>query len=218
MTDDHNQNAEARPDLLGYHLGLDDAAERARIEGEFDTPRELRRACEQLDTLLAPLDSDPIEPMPENLVQKVLDGVRAATQPLPLPKPAADPVTHEGYGAGAGPLVTMREVAGIAAAILIFVGIFIPGYQTARSEAQKIACANNLRSLGDAYARYMEANGGFLPYTGSAGGRTGWYHPDSRGRPGPRNSRHAYRLVRDRFIAPNRFVCQGSDGDIPMEN
>ncbi|MFQ5503116.1 MAG: hypothetical protein ACE5EQ_12610 [Phycisphaerae bacterium] len=217
--EDHKTNSEHTPDLLGYHLGLLDAAERARIETAYNNEQALRSDCTRLQHVLAPLDADTIDPAPDNLVQRVLNRVNdEAARSLPLPGPAVASSMNAGFGPGAGPFVTMREFVGIAAAILVFVGIFIPGYQTARREAQKIGCGNNMFSLGSAFSQYSEENQGHLPFAGPVRGDAGWYQTGGKGRSNLRNSRHPYRLVRGLFLLPKRFVCQGSEGDVPMRD
>ena len=217
--EDHKTDTEPTPDLLGYHLGLIDAVERARVEAAYNDEHALQSACTRLQHVLTPLNADTIDPAPDNLVQRVLDRVNdEAARPLPIPRTAGVPSANAGFGPGAGPFVTMREFVGIAAAILVFVGIFVPGYQTARREAQKNGCANNLFSLGSAFSQYGEENQGHLPYAGPVRGNAGWYQTGFQGRSNVRNSRHAYRLVRGRFLLPKRFVCQGSEGDISMQD
>ena len=203
-------------DILGYHLGLSDEKERAELEARFERPQELQTLCEALGRRLSVLDADIVEPPPADLADRILRRVETSRQILPFRRPADLPAGDAEPVAAGGPLLSMRELVGLAAAILIFVGIFIPGYYTAREAARKIACAGNLRSIGIGYQAYAEMNQDSLPYAAVAPGNTGWYRTDDRGRPTIDNSSHAFRLVQGNLTPGLAFVCPGAEHDFPF--
>jgi len=208
-------NLDKRQDLLGYHLGLLDADERSRMEAASESRASLDAACASLKSLLAPLDAETACLPPENLTQRILDRVEAAQKPIPFAQIAApSEVAAPGHGRAAGPLLAPRELVGLAAAILIFVGIFVPGYYSARGTARKTICANNLRLLGDGYAGYAETYGSQGPFAGFVPADTPWARTDSQDQSYARNSRHVYQLLPGRFVQASAFICPGRPSDV----
>jgi len=215
---DHRGNdLDASPDLLGYHLGLVDPVERRGIEAAFAKPEALQAACDSLRALLAPLDADVSEPAPADLVDGVLRRVEQSHRTIPFVRAAAAEPAAVERGRGGGPLLSPRELVGLAAAILMFVGIFVPGYYTARGTARKIACANNLRLMGNGYAGYAESNASQWPFAGFAPANARWGSVGGQGQPALRNSRHIYPLVRGRFVPAAAFNCPGREGDMVFQ-
>lgn len=211
MASEHKSDPELTPDLLGYHLGLVDAEERARIEASFDSPEALWAACDALQRRLSPLDDDRIDPPSASLVKDILDRVEEARHTLQFPKLASALPGGAERGTASGPLIPLRELVGLAAAILIFLGIFIPGYQTARRQARLASCANNLRLIGNGQAGYAEMNANHLPFVGSAPKGLAWDQPSVR------YSRHGYALVHGRYVPAPAFHCAEAAGDVPFD-
>ncbi len=202
-------------DLLGYHLGLIDADARARVEEAFGSRERLESACASLQSLLTPLDSEAPPLPPKDLIRGVLDRVEKARSTIPFaPVVASSEVAATERGGAGGPFIAPRELIGLAAAILIFVGIFVPGYYTARGSARKAICASNLRMLGNGYAGYAETYGSQWPFAGLVPAGTSWARTDSRDQLYARNSRHVYRLFRGAFVPAAAFICPGRPGDI----
>lgn len=206
-------------DLVGYHLGLVDTDERARIAESFESRESLEAACASLECLLSPLDAEAAPLPPENLTQGILDRVERARSTIPfVPAAASSEVAPAERGGAGGPFIAPRELVGLAAAILIFVGIFVPGYYTARGAARKAICANNLRVLGNGYAGYAETYGSQWPFAGLAPAGTAWAaRTDSRDRSYARNSRHVYRLFSGNFVPASAFICPGRSGDVVFQ-
>lgn len=204
MMEKHKRDPEWMGDLLGYQLGLADEQARARIESAFATPADLQSVCDRLQRCLAPLDADGVE-LPRDLNKSILDRIEK-TKSLEFPAAKANE-----NGGNRKPLLTLRELASLAAAVLLFVGIFIPGYRQARMAAQKVACANNLQLIGNGHVAYGEMNDSQWPYAGSAPEGTPWY------REGARNSRHVYQMIPLGLVSASAFVCPGSEGDRVMQ-
>lgn len=213
----NSSNDNPTPDLLGYHLGLDDDLRLAALEAEFGGSEGLTRSCARLQALLSNLDHDAAEP-PTDLSARVLDAVAAARNTIPF-DPAARPLPVEADARrGGAALLTLREVVGLAAAVLVFVSIFVPGYRTARSAAQRTACMNNVRNLGTGYASYAATNGGYLPYVGAAVPGAAWVRTDEIGVPRMSNAQHVFQLLSNGFAQPEDFVCPSRPGDYPLDS
>lgn len=188
-----------------------------------DLPGETRGAAvdsaklERLRRLMSPLECD-VADAPPGLARRVIDRIEAARLTIPIRAMRRDgaelqPGTETSGGA---PLLTLREVIGLAAAIAVFVGIFVPGYQTARRAALRTACLNNVRAIGGGYAVYQAANADQLPFAGASLPGASWLRTDEPGVLRTSNSRHVFQLVRRRMVDPNAFHCPGRPHDYPL--
>ncbi len=200
-------------ELIGYALGLTDDAENRRIAESFTRPGDLERGCKNVRRTLAPLDLDPAPVPPHDLSARIMTRVDREAGILKFTRAAAI-ASNADAPAGGGPLLPFRELVGLAAAVLLFVGILVPGYRTARTAAQRTVCANNLRTMGTGYAAYAEQNAGQLPFTGAIPtSSASWVPTDRAGVPHISNSQHAFLLVRGRFVTPDAFLCPGRPED-----
>lgn len=212
-----NQRREQSAGLLGYYLGLTEASERKNLEAEFvDQPQRLQAALKKIETRLAPLGADAVPPIPQNLTANVLQRVAQVGQSIPFPQTQPTLVTGEmATGSRGRPFLALREIVGLAAAILIFVGIFVPGYQDARFVAYRNNCADNLRSIGTGYASYAEMNHGFWPYTRTVAPGASWGRVPGGGQY-QGNSRDVYQFVARQLVSPKAYVCPSRPGDMPL--
>lgn len=226
-----NQKRQLSADLLGFYLGIADEEARARIEAAFaDDDDALTAAQARLHEILKPLNLDEVPAPPPHLVAGILDRVEQARNVIPMRRPAAAARSTKGEapaepirlaadgsrGGRGGPMLALREVVGLAAAILIFVGLFVPGYRNARTVALRNSCADNLRAVGNGYASYAAANNGQLPYAGYIPPGAYWIQPPRGGGPVVRNSQNVFNLVNHRYFGPQVLVCPGRPGDAPM--
>ncbi len=226
-----DQARQLSADLLGYHLGIADEETRARVEAAFGDAESLASAREALQAFLAPLDADVAPVPPPDLVAAILDRVEAAENVLPMRQadPAgaasAEPAAREltpvlpaaaDHGTAGGPLLSLREIVGLAAAILIFIGILVPGYRTARRAAQRTVCADNLRLIGNGYVRYAAANGRYWPYARPVPVGASWSSTAGPGVARFRNSQHVFQLVRGRYTRPKDHICPSREGDFAL--
>jgi hypothetical protein len=164
---------------------------------------------------LSKLDHDTAIP-PADLSARVLDAVAQARNTIRFdPKARPLPVEVDTRRGGAA-LLTLREVMGLAAAIIVFVGIFVPGYHKARDAAQRTACMDNVRRIGTGYTSYAAANGGYMPYVGAAMPGASWVRTDEVGVPRMSNGQHAFRLMSGGLVQSPDFVCPSRAGDYPM--
>lgn len=214
---DAKQQSDYQADLLGYHLGLLDDAERSRFESESMDSARLQADCGSLERILAPLNCDVLPRPTAGFCDRILDAVDSTPVSLRFPKGVLAAPAAQQAATGGGSLFSMRELMGIAAAIAMFAGIFVPGYYTARQTAQKVACANKLRTIGNGVANYAEMYGNNLPFAGFVSPDAKWAASgDSDQDRVVRNSRHAWRLVDGNFVSADSFICPGAEGDFPM--
>jgi hypothetical protein len=202
----HDASGEA--DLIGYHLGLCDQQQREEIQQALHASPELSKRLSRLAATLAPLNADTPETPPIDLNQRILSRIEATHRTIKL-----SPAAASEHGSGSHPLLTLRELMGLAAAIAIFVGIFVPGYRTARMAARQAVCSNNLRQISGGYAKYAMVHDGHMPFVGAASGNAAWLAGDGMEMPVLRNSRNVFQLVRGGFTPGSAFVCPDRAGD-----
>lgn len=213
MTDSpHN----ARHDLIGYHLGLLDANEAARTAAALRASAEAQAELAGLERDLAPLSQWTVTGAGDDLIDRILARTANAPRLIPTPK-NPQPALARGESAprGDGPMVSLRELAGLAAAIALFVGVFTPAYNNSRAYAQRVACLDNFRTLGAANAAYAVAYSGVFFYAGAT--LAPWINNAGPAGIRPANARHVYLPLRLGFVRePKLFVCPGRTGDRPM--
>lgn len=207
-------NPDFAADLLGYHLGILEEESVSRVKAAFGNTAELEAVMVRVQRQLAPLDADVFE-TPSDLTQRILRRIEQGPAPLSFPKVAAGSAVEIAQGGRGGSFLAMRELIGLAAAIVLFVGIFVPGYRTARDAAQKVACANNMRTIAGGYANYNETYGGHLPFAGVSPG-TPWCATDDGFQSTANNSSHAYLLVQRKYVPASAFFCPAREGDFAM--
>jgi hypothetical protein len=212
-----NQRRELSAELVGYQLGLGDAQDRRRLEAVIGDAKSLASACKRIERIVQPLDLDNSPAVPENLVASILNRVNESGKSIPFPKYAAAGLPTSMEIGGRGPRFNFRELVGLAAAIALFIGIFVPGYRTARNAAQRAMCADNMRLIGNGYAQYADMFGNPLPSRGSVPIGASWLPTANPGARRYANSQNPYILVSKRFVTPNAFVCPGRPHDTPLE-
>lgn len=205
--DQKSDKTQLNAELIGYHLGLLDEEERAKVEAAFPDKDALAAACDRVAQCLRQLDADEAPKQPAGLVAGILDRVEQSKHTIPL---RAKKMSEEvDAGRPMRPLMRMRELVGMAAAIALFVGVFVPGYRTARMTNQQAMCATNLNEMGRGYALYADANAGFMPYAGPIYSSASWLPNGDPNAPYARNATHSFQLVNGNFVAPSLFLCPG---------
>ena len=188
--------SDVEQDLLGLRLGLHDSDEAERLASSADD-----EALQQIDKILAPLSSYDC-PVPHDLSARI-ESALVKERVLQF----AEANATEDVGGG-GHWLTSRDLLALAAAIILFVGVFFPSYQSARDRAERIACAGNLRLIGAGMNQYAEENDGVYPYAGPTPPGAAWA-PNASARQFAPGSRHAWQLVGLNFVSPNVFDDPG---------
>jgi len=192
-------------DLVGYQLGLCDEQGRWEIESTLGTSRDARQRAESLQRVLRPLSAYHVSP-PSALVPGILDRIRESNSIFKLNPRKSATVEPTAQGDGRS-LLSLRELLSLAAAIILFVGVFVPGYQAARNNAARGLCMEQMRMLGTAMGSYVEANSGMLPYN-SANAVTGWLA--DRAALLPKASNHLQPLKQGQYLpGPRILSCPG---------
>lgn len=69
---------------------------------------------------------------------------------------------------------TLVELLVVIGIIAVLVSMLLPSLNKARESSRKVACASNMRSVGQAILMYTNANKGVLPFAYSTGYNTDW--------------------------------------------
>ncbi len=196
--------------LIGYLLGLSDEAECTAFEHRYSTASRTQ-AGHALGRILAPLDAFSIPPS-DDLPARILAESRKIERTLRLPPSAA--ATHRSRpdeppaAAGRGSF-SLRDLLSAAAVLLIFAGLLLPGYRTARSSALRTLCEDQVRRLGQGYHGYAQAHAGVLPFVDPP---TPARWPLDRAEPLPSNAAGRLILYDQGYVASRRHLsCPAQD-------
>ncbi len=199
-----------RPDyyqwLLDDHFEMLSDAERRELRQACNADPELERRYRRALALLEPLDCWSAPTPPSSLADRVLARLPRTNQET---HSAAYPKLTTGADGDFRrrfPLA-MRDMIGLAAAMVLVGLMLFPGLAKARSETRRIACANHLGVIGRAVSAYAGDYQGRLPQAKSIpGGR--WLRVSDRGGPYVPNSRSPYLLLRFQYVPEAKpFIC-----------
>ncbi|WP_168563653.1 hypothetical protein [Crateriforma spongiae] len=171
-------------DLLGYLLGALDPDEMDRVERMLQSDPELRDELRRIEASLRPLEDgfDAVEPPPIDLVARTLDALppmgaadpHAESVDSPLAENLFADAANTGLGDEAGSSNKAGTVrlspteeriasggwrwqdwfaASMSAAVVL--ALILPAVANGRFEARKVACQNQLRSLGMAITQFV---------------------------------------------------------------
>lgn len=102
----------------------------------------------------------------------------------------------------------LADLVSVAAMLLIAVSVVWPVMSSARSQATKVACADNLRSVAAAMSQYAGSNRDQMPMaTASLGGGRWW---DVGSASGSSNSSNLFTLARSGFASLASLACPGN--------
>ena len=204
--------------LLDLHLNQLEPKQAAQMRQDMAAAAELNTRSRSLARVLSLLDQDPIPEPPPDLADLVLERIEQHTgQTLRMPTMPPPSDADRGFSAGTF-LVSLREVLAVAACIVLFIGIFVPGYYKAQSSARRNACLGNLRQIGSAVNMYTEANLGFLPHAHYVQNAS-WLPTPTPGVQRVSNTQPFFQLVRRGYIQGRDvriFVCPASRNGLPM--
>jgi hypothetical protein len=197
--------------LADLHLGALGADERSALEARLRDDPELAREHQRLSQACSALETVRAEPVPPGLHQRIAARVRAAGPP-PTLRVADGLESGQVYSLK---LQSFRDIAAVAAMIVLAVGVGVPGLLHLRERNQRMICADNMAQIGRGMQAYALAANGSLPFAGWDGGRYSWRPTTDPGVVVQPNRQHLYLLVKVGLVSPEAFVCPSSDG-VPM--
>lgn len=204
--------------LLELHLGRLSEAKRAALEQRIQSDPELASQNEALATMFRALHSvrESGPELPAGLTQKISARVAAAGAPPRVVRPSRRTPAElaEVEGARIIRLHSFREVAAVAAVIVLAIGLGVPSMLHMRQRGQRAACSANMASIGRGMQAYALANLNSLPFIGW-NSNCSWRPTDEPGLDVRPNRRHVYALLRNGHLPARIFVCP-SAADLPM--
>ncbi|MHB8971519.1 MAG: hypothetical protein ACYC3X_08425 [Pirellulaceae bacterium] len=158
-------------DLLGYLLGALDADEQSRIEAKLAESPRLRLELARLRQCLKPLEStwDDWDP-PPGLAGRVCESIDAYERSC---HPAPRSLSRMRMAAG---LCLQRYAVSdciiLTLVVLIAFTLFLPALANSRYQARKVACQENLWTLGKGLFSYSELQLNRFPLVRISGNRS----------------------------------------------
>lgn len=204
--------------LLDLHLGLLSDEERAdvlkRVAADAETASQHEALTAMFDALGAARRVQP--ELPAGLIEKISANVAAAGPPPRVVRPTHEPAREfeEHANIGVIRLGNLREIAAVAAVIVMAVGLGVPSLLQLRERGRRVGCVNNMAGIGRGMQSYAMANLGSLPFAGW-GSNNSWRptaDPQVDIQP---NRSHVYRIVLAHQAPARLFVCPSSR-DVPM--
>ena len=211
-------DSEFDPRLLDLHLGRLSERQRAEIEARIKRDPVLASQNEALAAMFQALDGvREAEPrLPQGLTEKISARVAAADPPPRVVRPPRTSTADFADLADTGVIRmrSFRDIAAVAAMIVLAVGLGVPSMLHMRERGQRTLCTQNLANIGRGMQSYAMANNNSLPFAGW-GANSSWRPTDEPGVKVLPNRRNAYLLLRDGRVYARVFVCPSS-GDVPM--
>ncbi len=215
MSDFSERDFDAR--LLDLHLGHLSRAEEAELRAKIESEPALVEQDRALTSVFTALRAVPTEAAPRDLAGRVSQRVREAG-PVPRVVRPTDQWTAalEERPERIIQLGSLRDVIGIAAIVVLAIGLGVPGLMHARERSDRLACTRNLQMLGTGVQQYASTFGSSLPFAGFAQAGNSWLPSDDPQITTVPNRRHVFLLLRRNFVRdPRVFVCP-SQHDVPM--
>jgi len=204
--------------LVDYHLGLLEPTQAEEFRNEISASRELQARSERCRRWLRELDAYEVPSPPADLTARVLERIAASEAVIPFAS-VSQPALPTGLERApiGSPILSIRELLAIAACIVLFVGIFVPGYYKAQAISKQHLCRENLYQIAAAAGAYQAANAGYLPHAGVIPDGS-WLRVRVPGVPRASNTRHIFKLLRDGYVTnPRIFLCPADESGLPMK-
>ena len=115
----------------------------------------------------------------------------------------------------AGVLRVFFEFGAMAAAVVLVTGLLFPTLSNMRARSQQVACAANIRAVGDALSLYANDDDHNFASARVAPGSP-WWKIGYQSAENQSNTRYVWRLVRQGYVDGKVFVCPGQTGAEPV--
>lgn len=197
MTDQKHDNEVL---LIDFLLGRCDEAQESKVRDRLSSEKAFRNLHDQISHTFSALSLAPQVAPPAELVEKTLRRIRQAQQTQAL-------LSREQLSKRLlRPTFSLRELATVAAAVILMAFIFVPSVRQARRLAISGRCASQIGQIGSALLAYANANNDYLP--GVGGQERRWLPAvDS---PAVSNSAGLFKLVN--YASPVVFQCPAVAG------
>jgi hypothetical protein len=202
--------------LLDYHLGLMETACEERIRHEIARSEPLKHQSRNVSQWLELLDACEAPPPPTRLVDRVMARIERTT-PLRITEAASSLPPSSVGGGSRRPRVSLRELVALAACIIFFIGVVVPGFARNRHQARRALCAANLGSIYGGLTQYAASFNGAMPQTAGFVPGVNWLRSPRPEVPRTPNGRNRYVLLRFHVVTPGNFICAAAPRAKPMD-
>lgn len=207
MTAGHD---EFDPRLLDYHLGNLSDEQRQALHEQLRGDARLAAQHDALASVFAALGQLPRALPPADLGARICERVRSLGRPpRVLRRTTTARLIEEHQEPAILRLYSFRDVAAVAAVIVLAVGLGVPGVLHMRDRSERLACSYNLARLGAGMQAYSLANAGSLPFVGWSP-RHSWQPSDDADVQVVPNRRHLYPLLSLSHVRTEWFICPAS--------
>ena len=197
MNANHEQSYRDEQLLIDFLLGKCDQAQAEEVVRRLRTDEAFHKLHDDLNHTFAAFGALPEPVAAGNLTERALQMIRQSG-----PDNTRLAASRLG-GRSAAPTFSLRELAGIAAAVVLMAAIFIPSMRAARRQELQRRCASQVGQIGAALTRHAIANSGVLPNADHQQRR--WL--PINGEPMASTSAGLFKLVKDQYVPAAVFVC-----------
>jgi hypothetical protein len=190
--------------LVDFLLGRCDEATAQTVRQRLASDDAFRRRHADMGNAFSALGRLPEAPPAPDLVARTMASIRSARglDALIARQETSRRVLR--------PTFSMREVAAVAATLLILASVFIPSIRQARHQANEAACASQAGQIGTGLLTYAGNNDGFLPDASQTTRR--WMAGGDQ--PAVSNSSALFKLVKGGYLpSPVAFQCPAVGGE-----
>jgi len=186
--------------LIDVLLGRCDQQQAQEVADRIGREPAFRQRHDDLERTLAVLGKLPVPAVADDLTARTMATIDAARrrQARAELRPARS----------APPTFTLRELVGVAAAVILMIAVFVPFMQQAHQRELRNQCRGQVGQIGAALQGHAAANAGVLPQADP--NRRRWL--PSNGEPFTSNSASLFKLVKDQFAPALVFVCPAGSG------
>jgi hypothetical protein len=210
-------NKEQKQLLIDYCIGLTSEQENAEAQALINSNEEAAKIHAKFKVALSPLDSLELEDCPDELVERTIlqannlrDLGQHQLEQLLATEQTKKVTTKISFWRN------FSEVAAVAAAIMLIVGVLVPAMSASRQKSWRQRCQRQMGSIFRGISDYISDNDGRLPAVATAVGAP-WWKVGYQGEENQSNTRHVYLLAKNDYVDMNNFVCPGSKGEKPVK-
>lgn len=191
--------------LIDHHFDQATTEQTQQLNELLAKDEELAKANKALGALLGRLDEYTVDVPGPSLMHDVLDRVHndlAANNFQPQAVAGRIGYDVDQPAPATSPLVRLREIAAVAACLVLMATIFNITSNKIRATDQQFKCSNNLAGMARGISNYITGNNDFIPYVGTTASQ--WVGTDGH----PRKSKpHLFTLIKNGYVTPDMVVC-----------
>jgi prepilin-type processing-associated H-X9-DG protein len=209
-------NIEKKQLVFDYSIGLTSKDKTTEAEELISSSEEAAQIYTNLKAVLKPLDSLEPQLCKDDLVEITIRRVNnlANLGQKHLQKLLAEEQNRKVVRIGFRR--NLIEMAAIAAAIMLIVGVLVPTLSVARQRSWQQRCKRQMVSIFQGLRNYISDHDGQSPAVASTAGAP-WWKIGDQGSENHSNTRHIYLLPKGGYVDISNFACPGCKEDKPLE-